>query len=268
MELLGPSLDQVFHDCNSCFNIRTTTHIAIQMLEIITYVHSQGIIFCNVKPQNFCLGNSSSSNAYRIYMMGFNCAKSFENEQHQHIPKQRLKDGEWKGGMVGTPRFMSLHAHKCKELSRRDDLESIGYLLLNFALGKLPWQGLNAKNELDCYQKIFLMKKTIPLEDLCATLPAEFYHYMLYTRMLKFSEQPNYPYLIEMFRRLLQRIELEQPHQFVGYEVNRSTTRATKAITESEEEKDCVRKHVSFKEETDSMDSLHSYYTNFPQLNG
>ncbi|OTF71666.1 casein kinase I-like protein, partial [Euroglyphus maynei] len=144
-------------------------------------------------------------------------AKLFETADSKHIPKISANDNEQeprKFGVYGTPRYMSLHAHKGKELSRRDDLESIGYMLLYFLHGKLPWQGLpvnnSTNNNSDKYENIFITKKMIHLDELCANLPPEYYHYMLYVRSLKFAQEPNYRYLITMFTKLLYRINMDQ----------------------------------------------------------
>lgn len=216
MELLGPNLEELMVTNNSRLNLRTTTQIAIMILEIIRSVHSKKIIFCNVKPENFCLGRPATPKANQVHMVGLINAKLFETADSKHIPKISTNNNEPKKfGVYGTPRYMSLHAHKGKELSRRDDLESIGYMLLYFVHGKLPWQGLPVNNSSntgnnDKYENIFITKKMIHLDELCANLPPEYYHYMLYVRSLKFTQEPNYRYLITMFTKLLYRINMDQ----------------------------------------------------------
>lgn len=262
LELLGPSLERVFNSCSRRFSLRTTTHIAVQILEIIRYIHSQKIIFCNVKPENFCLGRPNSPKANQVHLIGFTHARPFVTEQLEHISKrssqrtpnsegdnyghqQQLRQQEQqqeqpekkvekdnfssnpsmplqqqppptrpsspsKGAVFGTPRYMSLNAHKGKVLSRRDDLESIGYMLLYFLQSKLPWQGLQMAadcHQLEKYERIYSLKKSIRLEELCTGLPAEYYHYMLYARTLQFAQEPNYRYLLKMFSKLLHRID-------------------------------------------------------------
>ncbi|KPM07685.1 casein kinase I-like protein [Sarcoptes scabiei] len=197
LELLGPNLEDVLEANNSCFSVRTTTQIAIMILEIMRYVHSKKIIFCNVKPENFCLGRPNTPQANQIYMIGLINAKLFETSDSRHIPKnpgltiissssnENATNGEKfliepkRFGVYGTPRYMSLNAHKGKELSRRDDLESIGYMLIYFIHGKLPWQGMPTTGQ--GYEHIYATKKMIQLDQLCANLPPEYYHYMLYT---------------------------------------------------------------------------------------
>ncbi|XP_075680421.1 casein kinase I-like isoform X4 [Dermatophagoides pteronyssinus] len=162
MELLGPNLEQLMVANNSRFSLRTTTQIAIMILEIMRSVHSKKIIFCNVKPENFCLGRPNTAKSNQVYMVGLINAKLFETADSKHIPKISANDTEQepkKFGVYGTPRYMSLHAHK---------------------------------------------------DELCANLPPEYYHYMLYVRSLKFAQEPNYRYLITMFTKLLYRINMDQ----------------------------------------------------------
>ncbi|XP_075680420.1 casein kinase I-like isoform X3 [Dermatophagoides pteronyssinus] len=170
MELLGPNLEQLMVANNSRFSLRTTTQIAIMILEIMRSVHSKKIIFCNVKPENFCLGRPNTAKSNQVYMVGLINAKLFETADSKHIPKISANDTEQepkKFGVYGTPRYMSLHAHKGLPIN-------------------------NSTNEL------------------CANLPPEYYHYMLYVRSLKFAQEPNYRYLITMFTKLLYRINMDQ----------------------------------------------------------
>jgi casein kinase 1 len=112
MELLGPSLEKVFRECEHKFSVKTTTKLAKQLVDLMEYIHSRRIIFRNVKPENFCLGRPNTQYANQLYLIGFIHANVYENENHEHIPKIK--------GMpfAGTPRYMSLRAHKGKEQSR------------------------------------------------------------------------------------------------------------------------------------------------------
>lgn len=278
MELLGPSLERVFISCNQQFSVRTTTQIAVQILEIIRYIHSQKIIFCNCKPDNFCLGRPNTPNANQLHLIGFIHAKTFETEHHEHIPKTRvdLKDSPKRtSGVFGTPRYMSLNAHKGKVLSRRDDLESIGYMLLYFLRGKLPWQGLQIANELEKYERIYSMKKTIKLEELFQNLPPEYYHYLLYVRSCKFKHEPNYQYLIKMFTKLLHRINLEKTSSYFAvydWDEQQKQPQAVKPSGHSLPSTPPIisntssvpfRKQVSFKEDHESLSIVSDMYFPF-----
>ena len=91
------------------------------------------------------------------------------------------------------------------EQSRRDDLESLGYLMLYLCKGRLPWQGLEAATKMEKYDRIRKKKASTSTEVLCKGLPNEFAIYLNYTRNLGFDEKPDYSYLRQIFRDLFVR---------------------------------------------------------------
>jgi hypothetical protein len=88
------------------------------------------------------------------------------------------------------------------EQTRRDDLESVGFTLLYFALGSLPWQGLKASSRKEFHQMVLQKKINTPIEVLCNRLPIEFATYLQYCRTLGFHEEPDYNSLRQLFRKL------------------------------------------------------------------
>ncbi|CAG2111998.1 unnamed protein product, partial [Medioppia subpectinata] len=97
--------------------------------------------------------------------------------------------------MIGTARYASINSHLGVEVSRRDDLEALGYMLVYFLKGRLPWQGLQAATNRHKYEKIAQVKVSTPLATLCAALPTEFVAYLEYCRRLGFKSTPDYRYL-------------------------------------------------------------------------
>ena len=112
----------------------------------------------------------------------------------RHIP--------FKGGkkMLGTARYASVATLKGSEQGRRDDLESVGYMLMYFLRGSLPWQGLQAGNNDAKYKKIKDAKVKTSLEELCKGFPPEFEKYLEMTRALKFEQEPDYEGMRQLFR--------------------------------------------------------------------
>lgn len=92
-----------------------------------------------------------------------------------------------------------------QEQSRRDDVESLGYVLLYFCRGSLPWQGLKAATKKQKYDRIMEKKMTTPTDVLCRGFPTEFAVYLNYTRSLRFDDKPDYSYLRKIFRDLFVR---------------------------------------------------------------
>lgn len=111
--------------------------------------------------------------------------------------------------LTGTTRYASVNAHKGMEPSRRDDLESIGYVLVYFLKGSLPWQGLQARDDQERYELITEKKLSISVEQLCHRLPNEFQDYLNYCRGIEFDEDPDYEYLKGLFKQLALKLEIQ-----------------------------------------------------------
>ena len=195
MEFLGPNLMELFNFCGTKkFTISTVCLIALQMLNRIEYMHKHHYLHRDIKPENFLIGNEEKTNV--IFLADFGLSKSYKNRKnHQHIP---YRDGRM---LIGTARYVSINTHLGIEQSRRDDLESIGYVLVFFLKGSLPWQGLKAEN--DKYARIMEKKLQIPTEILCYGLPDEIVHYLNYCKNLRFEDRPDYDYLRSLFIKLL-----------------------------------------------------------------
>jgi serine/threonine protein kinase len=197
IEMLGPNLENLFNLSSRLFSLKTTIILAQEMIQRIQYVHSRGIIHRDIKPENFLIG----LNTNQLYIIDFGLCKLFKNNDNSHIPPSNNKK------LVGTIRYASINSHSALELSRRDDLESIGYMLIYFLKGKLPWQGLGQKHmkREEKYQMIYECKKNTTIEQLCQGLPIEFKLYMEHIRSLEFAEKPNYNYLYNLFAQLFKK---------------------------------------------------------------
>lgn len=192
MEYLGNSLDFLFnYRCKGRFSPKTTVMIGIQILDLLSSLHSCGFIHRDIKPENFLTGIGSNSKL--IYLIDLGLAKEYK--KRAHIKEVRGKS------LVGTARYASINGHLGIELSRRDDLESLGYMLIYFVTGNLPWQGLVADNKQDKYRLIGEKKQSVSLEELCnsSVVPEVLYTYLKYVRSLEFKEKPNYDYLRDLF---------------------------------------------------------------------
>ena len=199
MELLGKSFDILFEEQNKKFTLKTISMIAIQMLERIEFIHNKNIIHRDIKPDNFSMGIDNKN--YILYILDFGLSKKYKSKKtNEHIKyKENIKK------LTGTARYASINALGGCEQSRRDDLESIGYVLIYFLKGNLPWQGLKIEKGEDRFHKIYIKKKEINSEILCFGLPNEIKIFIDYTRNLKFEENPNYSFLKGLFVSILEK---------------------------------------------------------------
>ena len=198
MDLLGTNLGVLFNDCGHRFSIKTVLMLADQMISRLEYLHNMNILHRDIKPENFVMGVGNTRNT--LYLVDFGLSKSFRDvKTNQHMC---FRDGK---SLTGTARYASVNAHQGIEATRRDDLESVGYVLVYFLRGSLPWQGVARKqSRKHRYAKIGEIKRTTPLEELCnENCPQEFVELIRYCRGLEFTERPDYGRLRQMFRDLL-----------------------------------------------------------------
>ncbi|KAF1743506.1 hypothetical protein MXB_1077 [Myxobolus squamalis] len=195
MELLGSSLEDLHRKWGRRFTLKTICLLADQMLTLLEYLHLRDVIHRDIKPDNFLMGLHDPS---RVYIVDFGLAKQYCISRV--IPHVKYNN---KKCMIGTARYASINAHIGIEQSRRDDLESLGYVLLYLYLGQLPWQGINVENKNRKYDRIMERKLNVSTEILCRHAPQQFRDYLTYVKHLRFDQRPDYMYLRGLFRQIL-----------------------------------------------------------------
>ncbi|RSL71758.1 hypothetical protein CEP53_001373 [Fusarium sp. AF-6] len=206
-DLLGPSLEDLFNFCNRKFSLKTVLLLVDQLISRVEYIHAKSFIHRDIKPDNFLMGIGKRGN--QVNAIDFGLAKKYRDPKtHFHIPYRENKN------LTGTARYASINTHLGVEQSRRDDMESLGYIILYFTRGSLPWQGLKAATKKQKYDRIMEKKMTTPTEVLCRGLPNEFAIYLNYCRSLRFDDKPDYSYLRKIFRDLFVREGFQYDYVF------------------------------------------------------
>ncbi|CAF0965669.1 unnamed protein product [Adineta ricciae] len=223
MELLGPSLEDLFYLCKRQFSLKTILMLADQMIVRIEYIHRKYYLHRDIKPDNFLIGIGNDST--KIFLIDFGLAKKFYDYRLQkHILYREGKS------LTGTPRYTSvciafeifeenvciweISTHLGIEQSRRDDMEALAYVLIYFNRGTLPWQGIKALNRQQKYEKICELKMSISILNLCTNLSPEFAMYLNYCRQLYYTDEPDYSYIRQIFRNLSYRLKYQYDYAF------------------------------------------------------
>ena len=254
MELLGSNLEELFQSCGKRFSLKTVLMISKQIIDRIHHFHNYNFIHRDIKPQNFVIGKNE--NEHLIYLVDFGLAKRFREEYTNfHIPlRQGIK-------LTGTIRFASCNAMNKKELSRRDDMESIGYLFLYLLKGSLPWQGLKIKQKNEKFEKIKEMKIELDIDQLCQGIPEEFGTYLKMVRKLEFEEEPEYWKYINLFDELFNKKEFVWDYCYDWVEDGKSKKKEKFKETLMYNNKEIYNKveeltNIEEKEENDNNDEL------------
>ncbi|WOH08694.1 hypothetical protein DCAR_0728139 [Daucus carota subsp. sativus] len=196
MDMLGPSLWDVWNSSGQAMSSEMVACIAVESLSILDKMHAKGYVHGDVKPENFLLGQPSTAQEKKLFLVDLGLATKWrESSNQRHVEYDQRPDM-----FRGTVRYASVHAHLGRTASRRDDLESLAYTLIFLHRGRLPWQGYMGDNKsfLVCKKKM----STSP-EIMCCFCPAPLRQFLEIVVNMKFDEEPNYSKLISLFEGLL-----------------------------------------------------------------
>ena len=195
--LLGKSIAQIFKENNNKLNLKDTFMFAIQALERIEYVHSKNYLHRDIKPGNFLVGNPDSS---QIYLIDFGIARKYRSSRTgKHLAYHKTNK------LFGTILFLSLNVLRGIEQTRKDDLESLGLIIIYLYTGQLPWSELKFNTINQAIHVLLKVRQNISLKELCNGMPIEMQVYMKYINDLKFGENPDYDYLKTLFLIVLKK---------------------------------------------------------------
>lgn len=237
--LLGPSLDKLFKYCDKKFTLKTVCLVGKEVVNRLESMHKKGLLHRDLKPNNLTWGNFSSryktlktnntvnitsnnniitsnyfvntnlnevrNNLETIFLIDFGLSCTYlESMSQKHY---KYEEGY---SFVGTLRYASLNSHKGTRQSRRDDLESMMYILIYFLKGKLPWQDIKAKQKQERQEKIMKIKSETKVDELCEDLPEEFAILLRYAKQLRFEETPSYVKFEKNFQNVIDKLKEEE----------------------------------------------------------
>ncbi|KAJ3164731.1 casein kinase I [Geranomyces variabilis] len=235
IDLLGPSLEDVFDLCGRSFSLKTVCMLAKRMIKLIQSVHENNLVYRDIKPDNFLIGriprynekvtdDASATDPYsilenhsvekpspasQIYIVDFGMVKQYRDPRTQvHIPFREKKS------LSGTARYMSVNTHLGREQGRRDDMEALCHVFFYLLNSHLPWQGLKAASNRQKYERIGEVKQAVDIDELGRPNPPEFGQMLRYARGMAFEEQPNYDGMCQLIDQVMTRENIEDDGVF------------------------------------------------------
>jgi serine/threonine protein kinase len=208
MELLGENLSELRRrQPLGKFSMITTAKLGIEMVKAIQSIHELGYLHRDIKPSNFVLGLNNKKN--NVFLIDFGLSRRWTTANGDHRPPREMS------GFRGTARYASIHSHLCQDLSRRDDLWSVLYVLIEFATGTLPWRKIKDKD------KIAEMKIRYNTPDLVLGLPDEFLRFMEHLQNLDYASAPDYAFLCNLLQTVFEKAGGNSESRF-DWELNKT----------------------------------------------
>lgn len=196
IDLLGKSLQTISSEYKKSVPVGIVGMYAKQMVQIIWAVHQRGFVHRDIKPPNFMIGikknesdenENKTENSDKLFLIDFGMSRTYIDDKTNAHRSNKMRTT----GIIGTPRYVSIHVHDGCEPSRRDDLISIMYVLIYLVKGRLPWKAAASP------EVVAQIKKTISPEDLFFEMPSSYLEIFKYLCSMSYDEAPDYSYIIE-----------------------------------------------------------------------
>lgn len=199
MTCLGPSLEDLMKNRTASFSAKSALCVGVQLVRLVQTLHSRGFVHGDLKPANILTGREGDRES--LHVVDFGAALAISRAGTKQFETNSLRGF--------TPVFMSNNTHRYCRLSQRDDLQSIGYIVVDLFQGRLPWSTYSYKEHGPDYVNLILRsKECLKLEDLCKGLPNEVQEFIAYARNLAFAVVPNYIFCSDLLLRALMKLRV------------------------------------------------------------
>ncbi|XP_041928888.1 serine/threonine-protein kinase VRK1 isoform X1 [Alosa sapidissima] len=187
MDRFGTDLQKKFEENGKKFPHKLVLQLGLKLLDVLEYIHEHEYVHADIKASNLLLSYSNPNQVFLVdYGLAYRYAPEGQTKDYKEDPK-RCHDG--------TIEFTSIDAHKGVSPARRGDLEILGYCMVQWLCGRLPWEDklqdpvYVRDSKLTCRDNIGeFMKKCFPSEN----KPDEMVKFMEEVKTLGYSDKPPY----------------------------------------------------------------------------
>ena len=259
--MLGKTLQELFMDSNHNFSLKTIIMIADQLLQRLEFLYNKSIVHGRISPEHVLIGSTSSEHDIRMFGKPRKTTNLLHLVNYTHCEKikESLKfvpNLAKERKLFGKEDFLSVNVLLKKDLSPKDDLESLAYMLIYFFNKELPWTGM--RNTLD-------KKVNLTPNELCSGLPKEFYTFVKAIKDLGPNDVPDYRKYRQLFRDLLERSGITYDGVFdwnvkkpISFSFNYNNSEETSTLDHSERDESDKTKLLS-KRYSKEFNGFHIY---------
>jgi serine/threonine protein kinase len=223
---LGPSLDVLLTACGGKFSLKTTLMVMMQLMLRIESLHTAGYVYRDLKPENILMGHDDECHRVTLYLIDFGMSCRYRDDAGRHLNKRTDPHD-----FAGSYRYAAIEQHRGATPSRRDDLESMGYMMLFMLQGSVPWHThlLNVPEGADAGPYILHKKKTTSISDMCRDVPEVVAQFMTACSHIDYDEQPPYSKLLLILQQaiLKNKFDLDFKYDWMQLDTNPAATTTT-----------------------------------------
>ncbi|XP_022330674.2 serine/threonine-protein kinase VRK1-like [Crassostrea virginica] len=208
MPRFGSDLQKIFEGCGKKFAKETVLALGLRMVDALEYLHENGYVHADIKASNMLLGfNNKQELQDQVYLVDYGLALKYSPDGSHKVYKEDPRKAH-----DGTIEFTSTDAHKGVAPSRRGDLEILGFCMLQWLCGKLPWEDKLLDKNYVADSKFKYMKNIPSLMKACfpsGDSQDEILKFLTLVSKLGYEDKPDYNKYKALFRDGLKRLGIK-----------------------------------------------------------